>query len=67
MEDIPNKVVNYLGIEVSVNLLHKENKDYIEIDVAPSNIPIAFKGAYHFRSGSTKQELKGIALQQSHP
>ena len=32
--------------------------------VSPSNVPIAFKGQYHYRSGSTKQELKGVALQQ---
>lgn len=25
---------------------------------------IAYKGTYHYRSGSTKQELKGVALQQ---
>ena len=29
MEDIPNKIVNYLGIVADVNLLHKEDKDYI--------------------------------------
>lgn len=27
-------------------------------------MPIAYKGTYHYRSGSTKQELKGLALQQ---
>ena len=26
-------------------------------------MPIAYKGTYHYRSGSTKQELKGLALQ----
>jgi ATP-dependent DNA helicase RecG len=64
MEDIPNKVVNFLGIVVDVNLHNEDGKDYIEIVVSPSNIPIALKGAYHYRSGSTKQELKGAALQQ---
>jgi len=64
MEDIPNKVVNSLGIVVDVNLLKKDNLEYIEIVVASSNMPIAYKGTYHYRSGSTKQELKGIALQQ---
>ena len=64
MEDIPNKIVNYLGIVEDVNLLAEGDKEYIEIDVAPSNMPIAYKGTYHYRSGSTKQELKGLALQQ---
>ena len=64
MEDIPNKIVNYLDIVADVNLLHKEDKDYSEIAVQPCNLPIAYHGIYHYRSGSTKQELKGAALQQ---
>lgn len=64
MEDIPNKIVNYLGIVEDVNLLTEGGKEYIEIVVTPSNVPIAYKGTYHYRSGSTKQELKGLALQQ---
>lgn len=64
MEDIPNKIVNYLGIVEDVNLLLDGDKEYIEIVVSPSNMPIAYKGTYHYRSGSTKQELKGLALQQ---
>ena len=64
MEDIPNKIVNYLDIVADVNLLHNEDKDYIEIAVQPCNLPIAYHGIYHYRSGSTKQELKGAALQQ---
>lgn len=64
MEDIPNKIVNYLDIVADVNLLHKEDKDYIEIAVQPCNLPIAYHGIYHYRNGSTKQELKGAALQQ---
>ena len=63
MEDIPNKIVNYLGVVEDVNLLMADKKEYIEIVVTPSNVPIAYKGTYHYRSGSTKQELKGLALQ----
>ena len=37
-------------------------KDYIEIIISPSSVPISFKGVYHYRSGCTKQELKGSAL-----
>ncbi|MCI2083200.1 MAG: putative DNA binding domain-containing protein [Bacteroidales bacterium] len=64
MEDIPNKIVNYLGIVADINLLHEKGLDYLEIVVQPSNIPISHKGIYYFRSGATKQELKGVALQQ---
>ena len=64
MEDIPNKIVTTLGIVAEVNLHKADGREYIEIVVSPSNVPIAFKGQYHYRSGSTKQELKGVALQQ---
>lgn len=64
MEDIPNKITTHLGLVVDVNLLHSGPLDYIEIIVEPSNIPVAYHGVYHYRSGSTKQELRGTALQQ---
>ena len=64
MEDIPNKVRDVLGIIVDVNLLSDEGKGYLEIVVEPCNVPISYRGQYHYRSGSTKQELKGVALQQ---
>lgn len=63
MEDIPNKAVNSLGIVVDVNLYGQPGKRYIEIAVPVSTVPVAYHGVYHYRSGSTKQELKGIALQ----
>lgn len=64
MEEIPNKTVSHLGLVVDVNLRKESESDkhYIEIDVPPSSAPIAYHGAYHYRSGSTKQELKGVAL-----
>ena len=64
MEDIPNKIVNYLGIVADVNLLHAGEDDYIEIVVEQSTMPVSYHGQYHYRSGSTKQELKGLALSQ---
>lgn len=64
MEDIPNKVRDVLGIIVDVNLHGKDGMDYIEILVDPYPYPINYKGEYHYRSGSTKQELKGAALDQ---
>lgn len=64
LEDIPNKVRDVLGIIVDVNLYSKENKDYLEIVTLPSSYPVNYKGEYHYRSGSTKQLLKGAALTQ---
>lgn len=62
MEDIPNKIVNYLGIVAEVNLLHKEDKDYIEIAVQPCNLPIAYHGIYHYRSGSNQTGVERCSL-----
>jgi len=64
LEDIPNKAINYLGIIVDVHLVEKHGKEYIEIIVAKSSVPISYKGVYYIKSGSTKQELKGSELQQ---
>ncbi len=62
MEDIPNKVKDTLGILVDVNLHKTDNGDFIEIAVEAYPYPVNYKGQYHYRSGSTKQELKGAAL-----
>lgn len=64
LEDIPNKVRDVLGIIVDVNLLLKDNKEYIEIIVNPSSYPVNYKGEYHYRTGSTKQLLQGSSLSQ---
>lgn len=60
--DIPNKVRDILGILVDVNLYNTLKGDYIEIIVEAYPYPVSYKGQYHYRSGSTKQELKGAAL-----
>jgi ATP-dependent DNA helicase RecG len=62
MDDIPNKAVNHLGLVVDVNLHHKSGKHYLEINVPVSSVPVSYHGSYHYRSGSTKQELKGAPL-----
>lgn len=64
MEDIPNKIVNTMGLVVDVNLWEKDGMEYIELKIPTSNIPISYKGKYYYRSGSTMQELNGAALQQ---
>lgn len=62
LEDIPNKVRDVLGILVDVNLQETSEGDYLEIVVEPYPNPVNYKGQYHYRSGATKQELKGVAL-----
>jgi len=62
LEDIPNKVRDILGIIVDVNLLMQDGKEYIEICVSSSSYPVNYRGEYHYRSGSTKQLLRGAAL-----
>ena len=62
LEDIPNKIQNKLGIMADVNLLTKGGLDYIEIAVSPWAFPVNYDGEYHYRSGSTKQMLRGNAL-----
>ena len=60
LEDIPNKIQTVLGIVSDVNKKTKDGKDYVEIRVEPSSYPVNYHGEY--RSGATKQQLKGFAL-----
>jgi len=62
LEDIPNKVRDILGIMVDVNLKTSQDKEYLEIITDKYPYPISYKGSYYYRSGSTTQELKGVAL-----
>lgn len=62
LEDLPNKITSILGIVADVNLHQTEQGDFVEIVVEPQPNPVNYKGEYHYRSGSTKQELKGSAL-----
>ncbi len=64
MEDIPNKIQSGLGIVADVNKRTKDSVSYIEIKVKPSSFPVSYHGEYHYRSGSTKQQLTGIALSE---
>ena len=63
LEDIPNKIRNAMSIVVDVNLLVKDEKEYIEIVVPPYPVAIACKGIYYYRSGSTMQTLSGPELE----
>lgn len=62
LEDIPNKVRDILGIIIDVNLYETDNGEYLDVIVEAHPYPVNYKGQYHYRSGSTKQELKGNAL-----
>jgi len=60
--EIPNKVRDTLGILVDVNLHQSNERKFLEILIEPYPYPVNYKGQYHYRSGSTKQELKGTVL-----
>jgi ATP-dependent DNA helicase RecG len=62
LEDLPNKIRDVLGILVAVNLHETKGKPWIEIVVDAYPNPISVRGRYYLRSGSTRQELKGAAL-----
>jgi ATP-dependent DNA helicase RecG len=62
LEDLPNKIRDVLGIMAEVRLVSERGKNLVEIRIEPYPNPISYKGEYYIRSGSTKQELKGAAL-----
>lgn len=62
LEEIPNKVRDLVGILVDVHSRQQGELTYLEIVVEAYPYPISYKGQYHYRSGITKQELKGAAL-----
>jgi ATP-dependent DNA helicase RecG len=63
LEEIPNKVMNLMGIVVQVDLFIENNASYLLIVVSPSNQAISLRGKFYMRSGTTTQELNGSALQ----
>ena len=62
LENLPNKAVQATGIIPDIEILTKEDKEYIAIHVKPSDQPVSCNGKYYLRSGSTLQELNGNAL-----
>ncbi len=64
MEDIPNKIIQMLGITVNIDSKIIEGKEIIEIHVLPVSVPISYHSRYYIRSGSTVQELHGQKLRE---
>jgi len=62
LTELPNKIRYLLGIVVPVRLFEERGHKLLEIVVEPQPTPISYRGEYHFRSGSTKQQLTGAAL-----
>lgn len=63
LEDLPNKIVSTTGVIPEVSLLEDEGKEYIRIYIGWSNTPVTYNGRLYFRSGSTLQEMDGMAAQ----
>ena len=62
LEDLPNKIRDHLGLMPLINLRQDGSKDYLEIIVEPSAVPVSFRGAYYWHSGGVNQILNGHAL-----
>jgi ATP-dependent DNA helicase RecG len=62
LEELPNKLRDLLGVVGDINLMEEDGKQFLRIVVEPYPVPISYRGEYHYRSGSTKQVLKGGAL-----
>jgi ATP-dependent DNA helicase RecG len=62
--DLPNKIRDVLGVMADVRLVHDAGKELVEIRVEPYPSPISYHGEFHYRTGSTRQELKGAALER---
>ena len=53
-----------MGILVEVRKERRDDKEVIAVAVEPSSVPISLNSQYYIRSGTTKQELRGTALQE---
>ncbi len=63
LENLPNKIVSTTGVIPEVSLLEENGKEYIKISIGASNTPVTFNGRLYLRSGSTLQEMDGMAAQ----
>lgn len=65
LEIIPNKITDTMGIIADVNLLNKEELEYLQIVVDKYPSLISFRGKYYYRSGSTMREITGKELERA--
>lgn len=63
LEDLPNKIINMLGITASVKIEEPEDKPIIVVDVSKSVHLVSYQSRFYIRSGSTTQEIRGFELQ----
>ena len=47
-----------------VNLINEAEKYYLEIIIPPYEVAVSLRGHYYYRSGSTKTEYTGAALNE---
>lgn len=64
MDVLPNKIRDLLGIVCEVNLHQENGLHFIEIVTQPYSVPVSLRGRFYFRSGSSKMELTGNALNE---
>ncbi len=62
LEDLPNKIKNYLLVTPLISIENFQGKDIITIEVLPASFPVFYNGKIFVRSGSTTQELSGLEL-----
>lgn len=64
LEKIPSKITDTMGIIVDVNLMYKDELEYLQIVVDKYPSLISFRGKYYYRSGSTMREITGKELER---
>ena len=62
LENLPNQINQTMGLLAQVDLHTENDKEYISIHVGPSDQAISYRGKFYYRSGTTLQEMNGVAL-----
>lgn len=62
LENLPNQINQTMGLLAQVDLHTEGDKEYISIHVEPTDQAISYRGKFYYRSGSTLQEMNGVAL-----
>ena len=62
LENLPNQINQTMGLLAQVDLHTEGKKEYISIHIEPSDQAISYRGKFYYRSGSTLQEMNGVAL-----